>query len=82
MQRLMKLGINNVVAVLQKTAMYAIRVALAFLVMLAVMSFDISVLIAALAGYSIGFLIFGSQVSGQPNIEPHKDSTDRHLLNC
>ncbi|EEF43764.1 copper transporter, putative [Ricinus communis] len=82
MQRLMKLGVNIVVAGLQKTAMCAITVALAFLVILAVISFDISVLLAALAGYSIGFLIFGSQVFRQPNIEPHQDSTDRHLLNC
>ncbi|EEF41881.1 copper transporter 2 [Ricinus communis] len=80
--RLIKIGTNNVLAGLQQTAIYAIRVTLAFLVMLAVMSFDTGVLLAAVAGYSIGFLIFGSQVFRKPNIEPYQDSIDLPPLNC
>eukprot|EP00268_Persea_americana_P019520 TRINITY_DN19999_c0_g1_i2.p1 TRINITY_DN19999_c0_g1~~TRINITY_DN19999_c0_g1_i2.p1 ORF type:complete len:111 (-),score=2.59 TRINITY_DN19999_c0_g1_i2:119-451(-) len=35
---------------------------LAYLVMLAIMSFNVRVLIAAVIGHAIGFLIFGSRV--------------------
>ncbi|WOG89130.1 hypothetical protein DCAR_0208366 [Daucus carota subsp. sativus] len=59
---LIKQGSNHVVAGLVQTLMHAMRVALAYIVMLAVMSFNGGVLIVAVAGHSLGFLIFGSRV--------------------
>ncbi|KAJ0031697.1 hypothetical protein Pint_14377 [Pistacia integerrima] len=51
--RLVKLSTSSVVtAGLLQTLMYAVRVALAYLLMLAVMSFNIGVLVAAVGGYS------------------------------
>ncbi|KAJ0091702.1 hypothetical protein Patl1_14570 [Pistacia atlantica] len=67
----LKLSTSSVVtAGLLQTLMYAIRVALAYLLMLAVMSFNIGVLVAAVGGYSVGFLVFGSQVFRKFRIEP------------
>jgi copper transporter 1 len=53
---------DNITAGLVQTAMHAIRVGLAYLLMLAVMSFDVGVLLAAVAGCTVGFFIFGSRV--------------------
>ncbi|XP_068644094.1 copper transporter 1-like [Aristolochia californica] len=57
-----KQGSNRAVAGLAQTGVHALRVALAYLVMLAVMSFNVGVLIVAIAGHTLGFLVFGSQV--------------------
>ncbi|ESQ42434.1 hypothetical protein EUTSA_v10014878mg [Eutrema salsugineum] len=46
---------------LVQTAVYTLRTGLAYLVMLAVMSFNAGVFIAALAGHAIGFMLFGSR---------------------
>ncbi|KAK3409909.1 hypothetical protein EUGRSUZ_J01974 [Eucalyptus grandis] len=58
--RLVRPGISNVAAGLMRTAMYTVRIVAAYMVMLAVMSFDVSALIAAVAGHAGGFLLFGS----------------------
>ncbi|KAJ9146730.1 hypothetical protein P3X46_028961 [Hevea brasiliensis] len=80
--RLIKPSTNYVAVGFQQTVMYAIRVALAFLVMLAVMSFNIGVFIAAVTGYSVGFLIFGSQVFKKSKVEPYENLSDLPPLNC
>ena len=48
-----------------QTALHAIRVGLAYLLMLAVMSFNGGVLIVAVAGHALGFLLFSGCVSGK-----------------
>lgn len=45
---------------LVQTGMHAVRVGLMYLVMLAVMSFNVGVLIVAIVGHAVGFLVFGS----------------------
>ncbi|GLU02289.1 hypothetical protein SLE2022_195430 [Rubroshorea leprosula] len=73
---------DNVTAGLLQTVMYGIRVALAYLVMLAVMSFNVGVMVAAVAGYSVGFLIFGSRALVKSQIVPYEESPDLPPLNC
>ncbi|CAA2969649.1 copper transporter 6-like [Olea europaea var. sylvestris] len=55
-------GSNRLVAGLLQTLIYAIRVGLAYMVMLAVMSFNAGVFLVAIAGHTVGFFIFGSRV--------------------
>ncbi|WZZ31472.1 hypothetical protein YC2023_014873 [Brassica napus] len=51
----------NAASGLVQTAVYTLRTGLSYLVMLAVMSFNAGVFIAALAGHAIGFMLFGSR---------------------
>nr|GMD49987.1 copper transporter 1-like [Ipomoea batatas] len=53
---------DNVVAGLVQTGLYGARITMAYLVMLAVMSFNVGVLLVAVGGYTLGFLVFGSRV--------------------
>ncbi|KFK34014.1 hypothetical protein AALP_AA5G090800 [Arabis alpina] len=50
-----------------QTAVYTLKTGLSYLVMLAVMSFNAGVFIAAIAGYAVGFLVFGSTVFKKPS---------------
>ncbi|XP_008813747.1 copper transporter 1-like [Phoenix dactylifera] len=61
---------GHTVTGLAQTAMYAIRVGLAYLLMLAVMSFNVGVLIAAILGHALGFLLFGSSVFQRRKLQP------------
>ncbi|ONK62157.1 uncharacterized protein A4U43_C07F980 [Asparagus officinalis] len=45
---------------LTSTVLVVLRTGLSYLVMLAVMSFNVGVLIVAIAGHGVGFLVFGS----------------------
>ncbi|XP_052172810.1 copper transporter 6-like [Diospyros lotus] len=47
---------------LAQTAAYGVRVGLAYMVMLAVMSFNVGVFLMAVAGHALGFFLFGSRV--------------------
>ncbi|XP_077237139.1 uncharacterized protein LOC143878792 [Tasmannia lanceolata] len=61
--RFIKLGRSNRVQTgLFQTGLHALRMGLAYMVMLAVMSFNAGVLIVAVAGHAVGFLVFGSCV--------------------
>ncbi|XP_050203597.1 copper transporter 1-like [Mercurialis annua] len=60
--RLIRSGSSNVAAGFIQTIMHAIRIGLAYMLMLGVMSFNGGIFIAAVAGHCLGFLIFGSRV--------------------
>lgn len=53
---------NHVAAGLVQTLMHGIRIGLAYMVMLAVMSFNAGVFLVAVAGHALGFFLFGSRV--------------------
>ncbi|OVA17743.1 Ctr copper transporter [Macleaya cordata] len=57
-----KYGWHRVTVGLVQTFKHGIRVGLLYLVMLAVMTFNVGVFIAAVAGHTVGFLFFGSRV--------------------
>ncbi|XP_018830555.1 copper transporter 6-like [Juglans regia] len=65
--RLLKRGSINVPAGMFQTLLYAIRVGLSYLVMLALMSYNGGVFLVAVAGHAFGFLIFGSRVFNKPD---------------
>ncbi|PRQ34274.1 putative Ctr copper transporter [Rosa chinensis] len=74
---------NNIADGLRQTLMYGSRVGLSYLVMLAVMSFDVGVLLAAIAGCSVGFLVFGSRVFMRSKVgHSNMDQTDLPPLKC
>ncbi|KAL6974994.1 hypothetical protein U1Q18_041762 [Sarracenia purpurea var. burkii] len=75
-------GFNDVAAGLLQTLMYGARIGVAYLVMLAVMSFNVGALIAAVAGYSVGFLVFGSRVFRKPETAMYGKPTDLPPLSC
>ena len=60
--RLIKPGSTHVAAGLVQTLLHAIRIGLAYMVMLALMSFNGGVFLVAVAGHAVGFLVFGSRV--------------------
>ncbi|KAJ6816200.1 putative copper transporter 2 [Iris pallida] len=53
-----------------RTAVHAVRVAVSYVVMLAVMSFNVGILMAAVAGRAVGFLVFRSPLCGGRSSEP------------
>ncbi|PON31511.1 Ctr copper transporter [Parasponia andersonii] len=52
---------NIIVIGLVETLVHALRVGLAYMVMLGVMSYDVVVLLVAVAGRGLGFLLFGTK---------------------
>ena len=64
--RLTKPGSLNVAAGLLQTFLHALRVGLAYIVMLAVMSFNVGVLLVAVAGHTLGFFFFASRIFNKP----------------
>ncbi|KAL0460557.1 UNVERIFIED_CONTAM: Copper transporter 1 [Sesamum latifolium] len=73
--------LSTVFVVSLLTWLYAVRISMAYVVMLAVMSFNAGILFAAVAGYSLGFLVFGSRVFDKEEIRYEKPS-DLPPLNC
>lgn len=84
--QLLKFNIDNVMArIILQTSMYGARVAVAYLVMLAVMSFDGGVFLSAVCGYTVGFLIFGSQLQlfrQWRGVVDYQEPSDLPPLNC
>ncbi|XP_021720778.1 copper transporter 6-like [Chenopodium quinoa] len=74
-------GRNAVVSGVVLTLLHTLRMGLAYLVMLAVMSFNAGVFIAAIAGHAIGFLVFGTRVFIKGSQDPGK-SSDLHPISC
>ncbi|XP_060175073.1 copper transporter 6-like [Lycium barbarum] len=58
---------DHVTAGLLQTTLYGLRIGLAYIVMLAVMSFNGGVFLVAIVGHSLGFLVFGSRVFKKPS---------------
>lgn len=65
--RFTKLGANRVWARLGQTGVHVLRVGLAYMVMLAVMSFNAGVLIVAVVGHAVGFLLFATSLLKRPD---------------
>jgi copper transporter 1 len=80
--RFIKSTADNITAGLVQTTMYAVRIGLAYLLMLAVMSFNVGVLLAAVGGCTVGFFIFGSRVFVNSKTTPFQDPSDLPPLNC
>ncbi|ESQ45895.1 hypothetical protein EUTSA_v10010785mg [Eutrema salsugineum] len=60
-------GSTSRAAGIAQTAAYTLKTGLSYLVMLAVMSFNGGVFIVAIAGYAVGFLVFGSKTFKKPS---------------
>ncbi|KAG2690711.1 hypothetical protein I3760_09G202500 [Carya illinoinensis] len=58
---IIKPGTNNLAEGLMQTAMYTVRIGLEYVVMLAVMSFNVGIFLAAVLGRAVGFFVFGSR---------------------
>ncbi|PSR86136.1 Copper transporter like [Actinidia chinensis var. chinensis] len=63
-----------------RTVMYGVRIGLAYLVMLAVMSFNGGVFLVALGGHALGFFVFGSRVFGKS--QDCEKASDLPPLSC
>ncbi|XVF05424.1 hypothetical protein REPUB_Repub05bG0171000 [Reevesia pubescens] len=75
---------RHMAAGLVQTLLHALRIGLAYLVMLAIMSFNGGVFLAAVAGHTLRFLLFGSRVfkkSSAPAPTPGKTS-DLPPMSC
>ncbi|GLT66980.1 hypothetical protein SLA2020_393180 [Shorea laevis] len=72
---------NNVMAGIAQTLLYGLRVGLAYLVMLAVMSFNGGVFLVAVAGHTLGFFLFGSRVFKKETL-PDEKSSDLPPMSC
>ncbi|CAK7331388.1 unnamed protein product [Dovyalis caffra] len=78
--QLIKPGSNHVAAGLVQTLLHALRVGLAYMLMLAVMSFNGGVFLVAVAGHTLGFLFFGSRVFKKTQIPPK--TSDLPPISC
>ncbi|XP_010473087.1 PREDICTED: copper transporter 6 [Camelina sativa] len=65
-------GSTNCAPGIAQTAVYTLKTGLAYLVMLAVMSFNVGVFIVAIAGFSVGFFLFGSTAIKKPSNDDRK----------
>ncbi|GFP79610.1 copper transporter 6 [Phtheirospermum japonicum] len=76
---------HSAAAAAAQTVMYAVRIGLAYLVMLAVMSFNAGVFLAAVAGHGVGFFLFGSRAFKNPPAAVGvggKTASDLPPMNC
>ncbi|KAI3939139.1 hypothetical protein MKX01_002007 [Papaver californicum] len=64
-----KFGLSRIATRILLTVKHGIRIELHYLVMLAVMTFNVGVLIAAVFGHMLGFFFFGSQTISPVNPE-------------
>ncbi|KZV47457.1 copper transporter 6-like [Dorcoceras hygrometricum] len=67
---------------LLQTIMYGVRIGLAYLVMLAVMSFNAGVFLAAIAGHVLGFFFIGSLAFEKPAPPDSTKTTDLPPMSC
>ncbi|KAK4724973.1 hypothetical protein R3W88_027752 [Solanum pinnatisectum] len=60
--KLVKPGSNRAAAVFFQAGVQAVRAGFAYMVMLAVMSYNGGVFIAAILGHAVGYVVFGSPI--------------------
>ncbi|KAL2898841.1 Copper transporter 6 [Bienertia sinuspersici] len=87
--RFVKEGSNDVASGLLLTFLHALRMGLAYLVMLAVMSFNGGIFIAAVLGHAFGFMLFGTRVfgsghkgTGDSGLPPYRKTADLPPMSC
>ncbi|OIT34709.1 PREDICTED: copper transporter 6-like [Nicotiana attenuata] len=73
---------NHVASGLIQTALYGVRIGLAYLVMLAVMSFNAGIFLVAIAGHTLGFLVFGSRVFKKSPLMAYAKASDLPPISC
>lgn len=74
---ILKTGANPIVSSLSRTGVYAIRMALAYMVMLSVMSFNLGIFIVAVAGHAVGyFLVNFRKLAAAPGTEANSSTVD------
>ncbi|VFQ76789.1 unnamed protein product [Cuscuta campestris] len=77
---------DHVAAGIAQTALYGFRIGLAYVVMLAVMSFNGGVFLAAVAGHTLGFFFFGSRAFNKapppPPATAYGKTTDLPPMSC
>ncbi|CAH2069445.1 unnamed protein product [Thlaspi arvense] len=69
----MKVGPASFGVGLVQTLVFTVRAGLSYLVMLAVMSFNGGVFLAAMAGFGLGFMFFGSRAFKDTSINNHTE---------
>ncbi|KAK7286852.1 hypothetical protein RJT34_22157 [Clitoria ternatea] len=68
-QPIIKPGTNPIKGGLIQTTLYLFRISFLYLVMLAVMSFNLGILIAAVAGHTLGFFLAQSRALALANTQ-------------
>ncbi|CAN4075779.1 unnamed protein product [Withania somnifera] len=71
-----KESVNHVAAGFIETLLYGIRMGLAYLVMLAVMSFNGGIFVAAILGHVLGFWLFGSRTFQKSKLLAYAKASD------
>ncbi|KAK4748233.1 hypothetical protein SAY87_014819 [Trapa incisa] len=71
-------GASKVAGGLFSTGIYTVRTGVSYMVMLAVMSFNGGIFLAAVGGHAVGYLLFGSRIFKKPTAtggaSPRKES--------